>query len=60
MPITTANDQAMLVRSITRRSLTDTGDPDDRTLDTSEALVPDAVRDDLRLYWSTEYVVQNP
>jgi phage tail sheath gpL-like len=59
-PITTGNDQAMIVRSITTRSLTDTGDPDDRTLDTSEALVPDAVRDDLNLYWSTLYVVQNP
>jgi phage tail sheath gpL-like len=59
-PVTTANDQAMIVRSITTRSLTDTGDPDDRTLDTSEALVPDAVRDDLRLFWTSQYVVQNP
>jgi phage tail sheath gpL-like len=59
-PITTAYDQAMVVRSITTRSLTDTGDPDDRTLDTSEALVPDEVREDLRLYWSTVFVVANP
>jgi phage tail sheath gpL-like len=59
-PITTANDKAMIVRSITTHSLTDTGDPDDRTLDTSEAVVPDAVRDDLSLYWTSTYVVQNP
>jgi phage tail sheath gpL-like len=59
-PITTFNDLAMVVRSITTRSLTDTGDPDDRTLDTSEALVPDEVRESLRLYWSTEFVIANP
>jgi phage tail sheath gpL-like len=59
-PVTTSKDQARIVRSITTRSLTDTGDPDDRTLDTSEAVVPDAVRDDIRLYWTTQYVVQNP
>jgi phage tail sheath gpL-like len=59
-PITTSNGQPLVVRSITSRSLTDTGVADDRTLDTSDAVVPDAVRDDLNLYWTTSYVVQNP
>jgi phage tail sheath gpL-like len=57
---TTATGLVSIVRSITTRSQTDTGDPDDKTLDTSESVVPDYIRDDLRLFWLTDFLVNNP
>ncbi len=57
---TIATGKASIVRSVTTRSLTDTGDPDDRTVDTSESVVPDYIRDDLRLFWLSDFLANNP
>lgn len=57
---TTDGGEAVIVRSITTRSQTASGDPDYRTLDTSDAVVPDYVRDALYLLWTTNYKVANP
>ncbi|MGN6103714.1 MAG: hypothetical protein ACTHU0_01290 [Kofleriaceae bacterium] len=55
-PISTNQDgKAFIVRSITTRSQTSDGNPDYRTLDTSDAVVPDYVRNLLKLYWQTVY-----
>lgn len=59
-PITTINGQAAIVRSITTRSLTSGGDADNRTVDTSDSWVPDWVRDQLRIYWTTDFKIANP
>jgi phage tail sheath gpL-like len=60
-PITSnESGEALVVRSITTRSQTSSGDPDARTLDTSESVVPDYVRDVLSIYWRTVFKVQNP
>lgn len=56
---TTDQGAAVIVRSITTRSLTDDGAPDTATLDTSDAVVPDYVRDVLRLRW-TSFKEANP
>lgn len=48
-----------VVRAVTTRSL-DGSTPDYRTLDTAEAVVPDAVRDHLRLFWTTVHLPANP
>lgn len=54
-----ADGTVSVVRAITTRSL-DGATPDYRTLDTAEAVVPDAVRDRLKLVWTTEYLAANP
>ncbi len=46
------------VRAITTRSLSGSN-PDYTTLDVSQAVVPDFVRDDLRVVWTTQFVVAN-
>lgn len=55
---TTEEGEVQVVRSITTRSL-DGSTPDYRTLDTSEAVVPDYCRDRYRLVWTTEFKVAN-
>jgi phage tail sheath gpL-like len=60
-PLNTSDaGEVSIVRSITTRHQTSSGDADDRTLDTSDAVVPDFVRDDLRLGWFYEFKVANP
>lgn len=51
---------AYVVRSITTKSLDSGGNPDYRTLDTSDAVVPDYVRRVLDLYWTQTFKVSNP
>lgn len=58
-PITTEDSSAKIVRSITTKCLNGS-DPDYRTLDTGTAYVPDFIRYDTGLLWTTEYVVSNP
>ncbi len=58
-PVKTENGQAKVVRSITSHSL-DGALPDYRTLDTSDAYVPDFVRKSLALLWLTEFLPANP
>jgi len=55
----TEQGSAVVVRSITTRSQTDAGDPDSATLDTSDAIVPDYVRDSIKLRWA-QFVQANP
>lgn len=57
---TSEQGEVSIVRSITTRSQTSAGDPDARTLDTSDSVVPDYVRDVLRLYWLSVFKVANP
>lgn len=57
---TTESGESNVVRSITTKCETSAGDPDYRTLDTAEAVVPDYVRDLLRIVWTTDFVVANP
>lgn len=59
-PITTIEGQGAIVRSITTRSQTPSGDTDDRTVDTSDSWVPDWVRDRLREFWTLDFKVKNP
>jgi phage tail sheath gpL-like len=60
-PLNTSDaGEVSIVRSITTRHQTSSGDPDDRTLDTSDAVVPDYVRDDLRVGWLYEFKPANP
>jgi phage tail sheath gpL-like len=58
-PVTTENGVAVVVRSITTHSLDGTN-PDFRTLDTSQVVVPDFVRTSLGLIWTTEFLPANP
>jgi len=59
-PLTTTPDgRVVVVRSITTRCLNGS-DPDYRTLDTSDAVVPDYVRRGLQLIWTTEFKANNP
>lgn len=59
-PLLTNDDgEVVVVRPITTKSKTGS-DYDYRTIDVQQAWVPDYVRDDLRLFWTTSYVVQNP
>lgn len=59
-PITSdTNGDAKVIISITTKSLT-SGSPDYRTFDTCQAVVPDYVRTDIRLYWETVYNISNP
>ncbi|NUO48730.1 MAG: hypothetical protein HOV80_07730 [Polyangiaceae bacterium] len=59
-PLTTNEQgQVVVIRAITTRSL-DGNTPDYRTLDVSEAVVPDYVRDRLRIVWVTEFLIANP
>lgn len=51
--------QALLCRSVTTHTLNGSN-PDYRTLDTSSAYVPDFVRKDIGLYWSTLFKPGNP
>ncbi len=59
--VTTEGDltSAQVVRAITTHCL-DGSNPDYRTLDVSDATVPDYARRYLDLYWTTSYVVANP
>jgi phage tail sheath gpL-like len=57
--LTTSDGRVEVCRSITTRCLNGT-DPDYRTLDTSDAVVPDYVRDGLRLIWTSEFKPNNP
>lgn len=59
-PITTTPDgNAVVVRSITTRSLNGVN-PDYSTRDTGQAVVPDFILTDLKLYWSTVFQPSNP
>jgi phage tail sheath gpL-like len=59
-PVYTSSDgYAKVVRSIQTRSLNGAS-PDYRVLDTSDAYVPDFIRADLSLDWSTSFRVANP
>jgi phage tail sheath gpL-like len=59
-PITTTPDgYAVVVRSIVTHCLLG-ATPDYRVLDTSQAVVPDYVRDGLGLLWTTQFKVGNP
>jgi phage tail sheath gpL-like len=57
--VTDESGNVSVVRAITSHCLNGT-DPDYRTLDTAESVVPDYVRDVLRVFWSTDFVVANP
>lgn len=56
---TTPEGDAVVVRAITSKSLTN-GNPDYRTLDTYQAVVPDFVRTGLGLYWISVFRPANP
>lgn len=58
-PVYTRNGQALVSRSITTHSLSGST-PDYRTIDTSDAYVPDFVRVDIGLMWATDYKPSNP
>jgi phage tail sheath gpL-like len=58
-PIQTINGVAVIVRAITTHSLNGST-PDYSCLDTNQITVPDQVRQDVRLYWTTYYKPQNP
>lgn len=51
--------KALICRSVTTHTLTG-GVPDYRTLDTGDAYVPDFIRQDFGLYWSTVLKPNNP
>lgn len=51
--------EARICRSVTTHTLTGST-PDYRTLDTSDAYVPDFVRRDIGLHWSTVFKPNNP
>lgn len=55
----TPDGRASVVRSITTRSLNGTT-PDYSTRDTGQAVVPDFILTDLKLYWSSTFVKSNP
>lgn len=57
--IITQNGEAKICRSVTTHTLTGST-PDYRTLDTSDAYVPDFVRVDVGLYWKTVFKPNNP
>ncbi|MEJ7728215.1 MAG: hypothetical protein WKG00_03285 [Polyangiaceae bacterium] len=56
----TVGSTVLIVRGITTRSLTDAGAIDDRTIDWGDAVTPDWIRDDVKLYWETEFKPANP
>ena len=58
-PINTTDEGAVVVRSITTRSKAASGSPDYSTLDTHEAIVPDRVREDLKLLWTNSFAKAN-
>jgi phage tail sheath gpL-like len=58
-PIQNYNGQACIVRAITSHSLNGTA-PDYSVLDTTEITVPDMVRADIRLYWASTFLPNNP
>ncbi len=59
-PVTSIGDGfSRIVRSITTKSLT-SAVPDYSTLDTGQAVVPDFVLKDLKLYWTTVFAPANP
>ncbi len=57
--LTNESGEVVVVRPITTKSKTGSN-YDYRTIDVQQAWVPDYVRDDLRLFWTSSYVVQNP
>ncbi len=59
-PIRTDRDgKCRIVRAITAHSLNGAA-PDYRTYDVGEAVVPDRIRVEAALYWTTEFKVANP
>jgi phage tail sheath gpL-like len=58
-PVVNYNGQACILRAIVSHSLNGTA-PDYSTLDTSDLTVPDQVRADVRLYWTTFFKPNNP
>lgn len=57
--ISNADGTVSVVRAITTHSLRG-ANPDYTTLDTAQSVVPDAVRDILRLVWTTQFLPANP
>lgn len=58
-PCVTVNGVVQVVRAITTYSLAGTT-PDYRTLDTAQSVVPDYVRDQVGVFWTFTFRVQNP
>jgi hypothetical protein len=58
-PVYNKNGAACVVRAITTHCLNGTA-PDYSTLDTTEITVPDMVRADMRLYWTSFFKPNNP
>lgn len=58
-PIFTLNNVAVICRAITTFSLLGST-PDYSALDTNQITVPDQVRTTIRLFWTTQFVVQCP
>lgn len=56
--VTNEQGQVLIVRAITTHCLSGST-PDFRTLDTAAAVVPDFVRDDLNVYWTTGFAKAN-
>lgn len=59
VPVTTEDNKALIVRSITTKCLLGSV-PDYRTLDSNQVTVPDEIRGDIGILWTTEWVVGNP
>lgn len=57
-PTVTVGNTLQIVRAIGTHSLTGTS-PDYRTLDWADDYVPDFIRKDLTLFWTTSYVISN-
>jgi phage tail sheath gpL-like len=57
--VTNSDGTVSVVRAVTTHSLNGST-PDYRTLDVSQAVVPDYVRDVLNLEWTTSFVIANP
>ena len=58
-PLNTVNGQVQIVRAITTHCLTGSN-PDYRTLDVGQAVVPQRVRQDLVAFWNFTYSQANP
>jgi phage tail sheath gpL-like len=57
--LTNSDGTVSVVRAVTTHSLNGSN-PDYRTLDTAQSVVPDYVRDVLNLEWTTSFVRANP
>jgi len=54
-PLKTVNNQVLIVRAMTTRTLNDLGGVDDGTIDVADPAVADAVRDEVALFWTSEF-----